>query len=69
MRINEILFELNFQGRKCKKNCQGHMAGYTWSRKRDSAKCDTPSDSFNAGCEIAKREKRGGLISPPKITN
>lgn len=62
MRIREILSELKFMGSTCTKDCSGHKAGYEWSVKRKGETANTPSNSFNNGTNIGKRQfrKQGG---------
>lgn len=68
MRLNELLTELTFAGRKCTKDCSGHMAGYAWNKQHKSvAPCTTPSNSFNNGCEIATNQQQTGKIARPKV--
>lgn len=69
MRIFEILSELTFQGSRCTKDCGGHGAGYAWAKQRGAgAACNSHSQSFNNGCEIAKRQaQQGGKMVRPKI--
>lgn len=43
-----------FDGYKCTDDCSGHQAGYDWAGDNDiddEDSCDTPSQSFNEGCQ------------------
>lgn len=66
MRIREILDELKFMGSQCTKDCSGHKAGFEWSVDRKGQTAATPSQSFNNGTNIGKRQFRaqgGGKIA------
>ena len=68
MRIEEILSELSFQGRKCTKDCGGHTAGYAYAmQKKRVTPCNSTSPSFNDGCEIANDQLKRGKVTPPKV--
>lgn len=68
MRIEEVLSELAFHGRKCTKDCSGHSAGYNYVIQRKKAiPCKSTSPSFNSGCEIANSQIRKNKIVQPKI--
>lgn len=68
MRIHEIILESSFHGRTCKKNCEGHSAGYQWGmRHKGKSACDSHSDSFVAGCEIANKQIHTNTITKPRI--
>lgn len=68
MRIEEILSELSFQGRKCTKDCGGHTAGYAYAmQKKRVTPCNSTNPSFNDGCEIANDQLKRGKIVPPKV--
>jgi hypothetical protein len=68
MRINDLLVELNFQGSPCTKDCSGHTAGYSWSMKHANKNCDSKNASFNAGCNIAKKQVASKAIKPPVVS-
>lgn len=43
-----------FDGYECTDDCSGHQAGYDWAEENDiddEDSCDTPSQSFNEGCQ------------------
>ena len=43
-----------FDGYECSDDCSGHQAGYDWAEQNDiddEDACDTPSQSFNEGCQ------------------
>ena len=43
-----------FDGYECTDDCSGHQAGYEWAEENDiddEDSCDTPSQSFNEGCQ------------------
>jgi opacity protein-like surface antigen len=43
-----------FDGYECTDDCSGHQAGYDWAGGNDiddEDSCDTPSQSFNEGCQ------------------
>ncbi|MCM2460683.1 hypothetical protein HGO40_09310 [Pseudomonas sp. CG7] len=43
-----------FDGYQCQGDCSGHQAGYDWAEQNDiddEDSCDTPSQSFNEGCQ------------------
>jgi len=43
-----------FDGYECTDDCSGHQAGYDWAEDNDiddEDSCDTPSQSFNEGCQ------------------
>ena len=43
-----------FGGNECTDDCSGHQAGYDWAEQNevdDEDACDTPSQSFNEGCQ------------------
>ncbi|KPN91600.1 hypothetical protein [Pseudomonas nunensis] len=43
-----------FDGYECTEDCSGHQAGYDWAEQNDiddEDSCDTPSQSFNEGCQ------------------
>ena len=64
MQISELLFELDFQGSPCTKDCSGHTAGYAWAKKPGKKDCNSKNASFNAGCNIAKKQ-----AAPKNSTN
>lgn len=64
MQISELLFELDFQGSPCTKDCSGHTAGYAWAKKPGKKDCNSKNASFNAGCNIAKKQ-----AAPKSSTN
>lgn len=68
MQINELLFELDFQGSPCTKDCSGHSAGYAWSMKHANKNCDSKNASFNNGCNIAKKQVASKNIKKPVVT-
>ncbi len=68
MTIQELL-EANFQGAACTKDCSGHSAGYAWSVKHRNRNCQSKSSSFNAGCNIAKKQIADKNIQKPDINN
>ncbi len=44
----------SFDGYECLDDCSGHQAGYDWAEENDiddEGACDTPSQSFNEGCQ------------------
>ena len=42
-----------FGGYDCLASCLGHARGYRWAEARRIKLCpDTPSQSFNEGCEV-----------------
>lgn len=67
MKMSDILSEnqldeLAFFGRKCTKDCSGHMAGWQWERKHKKGYVhNTKSPSFNNGTEIAVNQFAKGL--------
>lgn len=43
-----------FDGYQCTDDCSGHQAGYDWAEQNDiddEDACNTPSQSFNEGCQ------------------
>lgn len=43
-----------FDSYECTDDCSGHQAGYDWAEENDiddESSCDTPSQSFNEGCQ------------------
>ncbi len=43
-----------FHGYDCTDDCSGHEAGYQWAEDKGLSsgdECDTPSNSFNEGCQ------------------
>ena len=57
--------EKKFMGSQCTKDCSGHKAGYNWSVDRNGRIENTPSQSFNNGTAIGKRQFRqqgGGKV-------
>jgi opacity protein-like surface antigen len=43
-----------FYGNQCLGDCSGHQAGYDWAEQNgidDESSCNTPSASFNEGCQ------------------
>ena len=68
MRLTELLTELTFQGRKCTKDCSGHMAGYQWAMKRPTlGPAGSHSPSFNSGAEVADNQKAAKKVISPKV--
>ena len=68
MRISELLNELTFQGSPCTKDCSGHAAGYNWQKQRSgTAPCMSNNQSFNNGCEIAKKQIADKKVVRPKV--
>ena len=62
---NEPIQEKKFMGSQCTKDCSGHKAGYKWSVDRNGQIENTPSQSFNNGTAIGKRQFRqqgGGKV-------
>ena len=69
MRINEILCEFNFYGRKCTKDCSGHKAGWYWAKKKavpNSASCASKSPSLTGGCETTVNQTK---LQHPRVRN
>lgn len=70
MRFYEIISELTFQGSPCTKDCSGHQAGYAWQKTRNgTGPCVSSNDSFNKGCEIAKKQIADKKVTRPKVRN
>ncbi len=68
MRIKDVLSELTFQGSPCTKDCSGHQAGYAWQKARaGTAPCASNNQSFNNGCEIAKKQVQDKKVVRPKV--
>lgn len=67
MKISEILTELSFQGRKCTKDCSGHLAGYQWAQTHPGQAAASHSASFNTGAGIAADQQKTGNVVRPKI--
>ncbi|MFJ3450696.1 hypothetical protein ACIPM0_21120 [Pseudomonas sichuanensis] len=47
-------YATTFDGYECTDDCSGHQAGYDWAEQNDiddEDACDTPSQSFNEGCQ------------------
>lgn len=68
MNISELLFELDFQGSPCTRDCSGHSAGYAWSMKNADKDCDSKNSSFNAGCNIAKKQVATKTVKKPVVS-
>ena len=68
MQISELLFELDFQGSPCTRDCSGHSAGYAWSMKHANKNCDSKNASFNNGCNIAKKQIASKNIKRPVVS-
>ena len=59
------VFADTFDGYECTDDCSGHQAGYNWAEENeidDEYSCDTPSQSFNEGCQSFV-EGGSGVIS------
>ena len=68
MRVNELITELSFHGRKCTQDCSGHAAGYSWGmRHKGTGSCNSGSPSFSRGCEIANDQIKNNRIVKPRI--
>lgn len=68
MKVNEILSELSFHGRKCTKDCSGHSAGYKWAMQKQATQpCASNNTSFNNGCEIAADQIANNKVVRPKV--
>jgi len=55
-----------FDGYECTDDCSGHQAGYDWAEQNDiddEDSCDTPSQSFNEGCQ-SYVDGGSGMASP-----
>lgn len=55
-----------FDGYECTDDCSGHQAGYDWAEENeidDEDSCDTPSQSFNEGCQSAVEGGSGVIYS------
>jgi opacity protein-like surface antigen len=53
-----------FDGYQCKGDCSGHQAGYDWAEQNgidDESSCNTPSASFNQGCESYVEENAASV--------
>lgn len=53
-----------FDGYQCKGDCSGHQAGYDWAEQNgidDRSSCNTPSASFNQGCESYVEENAASV--------
>jgi len=51
---NTAAHAATFDGYECTADCSGHQAGYDWAEQNDiddEDACDTPSQSFNEGCQ------------------
>ena len=62
-----ILNELTFGGSRCTKDCSGHKAGYRWALRKGASNCNSHSQSFNNGCNIAAKQRQAGTIRMPKV--
>lgn len=70
MKVNEVITELSFHGRKCTKDCSGHAAGYKWALARNqTVPCTSHNPSFNSGCDIAISQIKNKTIIRPKVRN
>lgn len=69
MKINEVLAELSFHGRKCTKDCSGHSAGYAWAAQHPGAQGTSSSKSFNGGVEVRADQVAANKIVRPKVRN
>lgn len=64
MKVREIISELTFHGSVCKDQCQGHRAGWYWSKQKNhtsTGNCTGDSDSFKKGCSIGVNQRAQGL--------
>jgi hypothetical protein len=55
-----------FGGNPCLTDCSGHQAGYDWAEQNDiddEYDCNTPSNSFNEGCQSYVEENHGGVAA------
>jgi opacity protein-like surface antigen len=55
-----------FDGYECTDDCSGHQAGYDWAEQNDiddEDSCDTPSESFNEGCQSFVQGGSGIVLS------
>lgn len=55
-----------FGGNPCLTDCSGHQAGYDWAEQNDiddEYHCNTPSNSFNEGCQSYVEDNHGGLVT------
>lgn len=55
-----------FDGYECTDDCSGHQAGYNWAEENeidDVDSCDTPSQSFNEGCQSVVEGGSGVIYS------
>ncbi|HEF4762640.1 TPA: hypothetical protein SAN82_005115 [Pseudomonas putida] len=53
-----------FDGNTCLGDCSGHQAGYNWAEQNDiddESYCNTPSVSFNQGCESYVEDNAGAV--------
>jgi hypothetical protein len=53
-----------FDGYQCKGDCSGHQAGYDRAEQNgidDESSCNTPSASFNQGCESYVEENAASV--------
>lgn len=69
MRINEVLTELSFHGRRCTKDCSGHSAGYAWAKQHPGAVAASHSASFNGGAEVHADQVKANKMVRPKVRN
>lgn len=61
MRAYEFISELTFFGSQCTDKCQGHLAGYKWSRRKNAQQVpQSHSPSFNKGAAIGIQHMRQG---------
>lgn len=71
MKINDIICELTFYGRKCTKDCSGHTAGWNWAKSKNvqtPADCNSHSASFNGGCQVAVDQKaQNKKVTYPRV--
>ncbi|UVE17163.1 hypothetical protein NVV93_16485 [Pseudomonas sp. LS44] len=56
----------SFDDYECTDDCSGHQAGYDWAEENDiddESACDTPSNSFNEGCQSYVEGGDGAVTS------
>nr|WP_180206792.1 hypothetical protein [Pseudomonas sp. SbOxS1]NYU07075.1 hypothetical protein [Pseudomonas sp. SbOxS1] len=55
-----------FDSYECTDDCSGHQAGYDWAEENDiddEDACETPSQSFNEGCQSFVQGGSGTISS------